>query len=62
MQVDEKNISTVLADLAKLAVSYTHIEINKPTLEDYFLHIAAMHPSLPKGYAETLETSEKEKK
>ncbi len=40
IQVDEERIASLLADLAKRNVNYSQISIEKPTLEDYFLHIA----------------------
>ncbi len=41
IEIDEQAIAQLLADLAQLNVVYSHIAIEKPTLEDYFLHIAA---------------------
>jgi len=41
IEVDEHNIAPTLAALAQRNVSYSYIVINKPTLEDYFLHVAA---------------------
>jgi len=41
IEIDEHSIAQLLADLAALNVIYSHIAIEKPTLEDYFLHIAA---------------------
>jgi hypothetical protein len=38
--LDEKDISSLLASLAGLGVSYSSITIAKPNLEDYFLKIA----------------------
>ena len=38
--LDEENIAMLLSVLAQAGVTYTHIEIRQPTLEDYFLHIA----------------------
>ncbi len=40
IEVDEHAIAKLLAELAQLGINYSHISINKPTLEDYFLHIA----------------------
>ena len=40
IQVDEDRIASLLANLAKRDVVYSQISIEKPTLEDYFLHIA----------------------
>lgn len=40
IEIDEPRIAKLLSDLAKLDVEYTHIAINKPTLEEYFLHIS----------------------
>lgn len=39
IKLDEHAIAQFLTDLGTLAVSYSHISINKPTLEDYFLSI-----------------------
>ncbi|HSW73761.1 MAG TPA: ABC transporter ATP-binding protein [Candidatus Limnocylindria bacterium] len=41
IEVDEHAIAGLLSDLATLGAVYSHITIAKPTLEDYFLHIAA---------------------
>jgi len=40
IEVDEKNVSKLLSGLAKQHVAYSQISIEKPTLEDYFIHIA----------------------
>lgn len=40
ISVDEQKIAQTLADLAQKGVEYSQISINKPTLEDYFLHVA----------------------
>lgn len=40
IKVDEHKIADLLTGLAKAGVSYSQIWIEKPTLEDYFLHIA----------------------
>ncbi len=40
IEVDEHNVSQLLAGLAKVHVIYTQISIEKPTLEDYFIHVA----------------------
>jgi ABC-2 type transport system ATP-binding protein len=40
IHLEEKNISTLLTELGKRSVTYSHISIEKPTLEDYFLSIA----------------------
>lgn len=39
-QVNENNIASLLNDLAKNEISFSHISIDKPSLESYFLHIA----------------------
>lgn len=41
--VDEHNIASLLSSFAALNISYSHIQITKPTLEDYFLKIARLH-------------------
>lgn len=40
IETDESLIATLLQELAKLDVHYTHIEIRKPSLEDYFLYVS----------------------
>lgn len=40
VQLDEQTIAQVLAQFATRNVLYSHISIDKPTLEDYFLSIA----------------------
>jgi ABC-2 type transport system ATP-binding protein len=40
VNVDEAVICTLLRGLALADVQYTHIELQKPTLEDYFVHIS----------------------
>jgi ABC-2 type transport system ATP-binding protein len=40
IEVDEKAIASLLANLASRNVVYSQISIDKPTLEDYFLNIA----------------------
>jgi ABC-2 type transport system ATP-binding protein len=40
LEVDEQQVASLLIKLAKADVHYTNIVIEKPTLEDYFLHIA----------------------
>jgi len=37
IETHERNVSTLLSDLAALGVSYSQISIDKPTLEQYFL-------------------------
>jgi hypothetical protein len=39
IDVDEQDVSMLLSGLAKVGVHYTHITIEKPTLEDYFLEM-----------------------
>ncbi|HVX00236.1 MAG TPA: ABC transporter ATP-binding protein [Candidatus Babeliaceae bacterium] len=41
LQVDEQSIAKLLRDLTLHGVVYSHISINKPTLEDYFLQVAS---------------------
>ncbi|MES2273790.1 MAG: ABC transporter ATP-binding protein [Chlamydiota bacterium] len=38
--LDEKEIPPFLGELMRLGVSYSHIQIEEPSLEDYFLQIA----------------------
>lgn len=38
--IDEQKIAQLLSDLATQKINYTHISIDKPSLEDYFLHVA----------------------
>jgi ABC-2 type transport system ATP-binding protein len=40
VEVDEQSIASFLIKLAQINVHYSQISIDKPTLEDYFLHIA----------------------
>lgn len=40
LKLDDHEIAAFLADLTKHNMSYTHISIEKPTLEDYFLQIS----------------------
>jgi ABC-2 type transport system ATP-binding protein len=40
VEIDEHHIATFLQELARMAVNYTHIELFKPTLEDYFIMLA----------------------
>lgn len=40
VEIDEQKIAGFLINLAQLNVGYSQISIDKPTLEDYFLHIA----------------------
>lgn len=40
IKVDEQEIARMLASLATLGIIYSHIQITKPTLEDYFLKVA----------------------
>jgi hypothetical protein len=40
IHIDEQNVAQLLSYLAQQGVIYTQISIEKPTLEDYFLHIA----------------------
>jgi len=39
IEVDEQSIARLLQGLARLGVQYAEISINKPSLEDYFLHL-----------------------
>lgn len=40
IELDEHAIAHFLTDIATLKIIYSHITINKPTLEDYFLSVA----------------------
>lgn len=40
IELDEHSIAQFLTNLAEHKISYSHISIDKPTLEDYFLSIA----------------------
>lgn len=40
IEVDEQKIAAFLMKLAQMDIQYSQISIDKPTLEDYFLHIA----------------------
>lgn len=40
IEVDEQSIASFLIKLAQINVHYSQISIDKPTLEDYFLHIS----------------------
>lgn len=40
LELEEKIIASTLIDLARSNCTFTHVSIEKPTLEDYFLHIA----------------------
>lgn len=40
IEIDEHNVSELLASLAHVGVHYSQISINKPTLEDYFIRLA----------------------
>lgn len=40
VELDECKISDLLSGFAQLGINYSHIEIQKPSLEDYFLHIS----------------------
>lgn len=40
IEIDEQQIAAFLIQLAHLQIEYSQISIDKPTLEDYFLHIA----------------------
>jgi ABC-2 type transport system ATP-binding protein len=40
VEIDEKHIAAMLADLARTEIGYTQISIAKPTLEDYFIQMA----------------------
>ena len=41
VDMEEKNISQFLQELASISVIYDQISIDKPTLEDYFLQVVA---------------------
>ena len=40
IEIDEHAIAQFLANLGEHKIIYSHISIDKPTLEDYFLSIA----------------------
>lgn len=40
IDIEEHNVGHLLTQLAHALVGYTHVAIAKPSLEDYFLHIA----------------------
>jgi ABC-2 type transport system ATP-binding protein len=40
VEVPEDQIAPFLIDLAEKKIAYSHISIDKPTLEDYFLSVA----------------------
>ncbi len=44
VETPEHNVAALLVHMARAHITYTTIVIEKPTLEDYFLHIA-QHPS-----------------
>lgn len=41
VEIQEDHIARFLIDLAKLNIEYSFVEIIKPSLEDYFLHISS---------------------
>lgn len=44
IEIDEQKVAALLINLARANINYTNIVIEKPTLEDYFLHIAKTKP------------------
>lgn len=40
IELGEQDIPPLLAEIGKRGITFTHIAIDKPTLEDYFLHIS----------------------
>src|SRR5262249_17903767 len=44
VEVDERHVADLLADLAAAGVRYSEIALRKPTLEDYFLKLAGEAP------------------
>jgi len=40
IHIDERDVAQLLSKLAQKEVAYSQISIDKPTLQDYFLHIA----------------------
>jgi ABC-2 type transport system ATP-binding protein len=46
--LDEQAIAHLLHELAKAHVHYSHISIEKPTLEDYFLEISRLSRKAPR--------------
>lgn len=50
IELDEQMIAQILAQLAARNIHYSHISIDKPTLEDYFLSVVrSAHPELGEG-------------
>lgn len=45
VELDEQMIAQTLAQLAARAVNYSHISIDKPTLEDYFMSVVRDGPT-----------------
>jgi len=45
LNIEENHIARLLTDLARINVEYTNISIEKPTLEDYFLHLVRNKPA-----------------
>lgn len=48
IEVDEHKVADLLTDLARAGVSYSQIWIEKPTLDDYFLHISKQSKKMRK--------------
>lgn len=40
VEIDEQRIASLLLEIGRLGITYSYISIDKPTLEDYFLHIS----------------------
>lgn len=49
IEIDEQKVAALLISLARANITYTNIVIEKPTLEDYFLHIAHVSPKKQEG-------------
>ncbi len=48
IEVEEHNVSALLAGLAAAHVLYSQISIEKPSLEDYFIHVAKTNNTIHK--------------
>jgi ABC-2 type transport system ATP-binding protein len=49
IEIDERQVAGLLAELASAGVRYSHITLDKPTLEDYFLMLARRVAASPAG-------------
>jgi ABC-2 type transport system ATP-binding protein len=57
VEIDEHHIAAFLHELARQAVTYTHISLVKPTLEDYFLMLAKRSNKKAGGEADPAASS-----